>query len=187
MPAEYYKFVYDGGPQWIFGGWPLRNDVSFAVYGWRNEEDTVREAELTIAKKFFDFLDCGLIIKGEWSGKEFTPEQSFMFDLHNEILGLGIILPFQSDEKIKVGPRLRLGSLTTYLTLTQEKDYLVGASYDMNGLKIELAYRCFEQQDIWYFRTSKGFKTNFGKIIPELRLKFTPEEEFVGVGIGLTF
>ena len=183
-PRELYKIVYDGGPRWLFAMTPLKEDLALYLYGWQNEEGTVRKGDLRLIRRFSPNFDAGLVTRGKWSNEKFVPRQDLMFDFHTERVGLGVILPFQSEYDIKIGPRVYFGDLSAYLTLSEKKDHLVGLSYVKEGVKFELAYG---KEDVWYFKTSKGFKTNFGKVVPELRIKVTPDKNFFGIGIGFLF
>lgn len=183
-PRELYKIVYDGGPRWLFAMTPLKEDLALYLCCWQDEEGTVRKGDLRLIRRFSPNFDAGLVTRGKWSKERFTPRQDLTFDFHTERVGLGIIFPFQSEYDIKIGPRVYFGDLSAYLTLSEKKDHLVGLSYAKEGMKFELACG---KEDVWYFKASKGFKTSFGKVVPELRMKFTPNKNFFGVGIAFLF
>lgn len=183
-PLEYYKVTYDGGPKYFLAKLPFEEDFSFMLYGWQNEEATERIGKFRIAKKFSPCFDLTFGLEGEWKKGNFIPKQEVAFDFHKENFGFGVVFPFQSEDKIKIGPRFSIGDFTTYLTLSEENDYCLGLGYAKDGMKFEFAY---DERDIWYFRTSRGFKTNFGKMIPEFRIKVTPDKIFFGIGIGFLF
>ncbi|KPJ55270.1 hypothetical protein AMJ47_00090 [Parcubacteria bacterium DG_72] len=180
---EYYKFVYDGGPTWIFATLPVRENLSLYFRGWQNEEKDIRKGDVRIIKRLLSNFDAGLVFKGDWKNGSFTPKAELMLDFHAGMLGIGALIPFQPEYDLKVGPRIYLDNLSCYLLFSEDNRHCFGLSYQ-KGIKLETAY---ERDDIWYFKASRSFKTKFGFFIPELRLKFTPQESFYGVGLGFRF
>jgi len=181
---EFYKFVYDGGPEWVFAMLPIREDLSLYFQGWQNKEKDVREGDVRIIKRLSSNFDAGLAFKGNWKNESFTPEAKLMLDFHAGIFGIGALIPFQSEESLKVGPRFYFDDLSAYILLSEDNRHRFGLSYQLEKMKLECTY---EKDDIWYLKTSKNFKTKFGFFIPELRLKFTPDEDFYGLGLGFCF
>lgn len=186
FPEHYFKVAYDGGPRWMLFNLPLEDDLALSIQAWQNEESTMRKYNLWLVKEFSPYLDAGLNLEGAWSGGTFTPRSNIGIDLHNENLGFGLIVPLQSDESIKIGPRVKIDDFTAYLTLpfSGETNPVLGLGYKKEGWGIDLAYG---GDETWWLRGSKGFETSFGKVTPELRLKFTEDDTVFGLGIGLTF
>lgn len=189
---EFYKFVYDGGPTWMFVQLPVKDNLSLYFQGWQNEERDIRRGDVRIIKRLSLNFDAGLIFKVDWKNESFTPKAELMLDFHTCMFGIGTLIPLQSERDLKIGPRFYFDDLDTYLLFSEDNRHRFGLSYQMDGIgmvcfkgmKLEGAY---ERDDIWYLNMSRSFKTKFGFFIPELRLKFTPDENFYGVGLGFRF
>ena len=178
--GQFYKLAYDGGPKWALAILPVAKDVSVSFCSWENEMSTDRVFDLTVSKKFTSWLDVALNNEGEWDAGTFTTRQEIAVDFHNTKLGLGVLIPMQSEEEVQVGPRVKINNFTAYATFSEDSDPLYGLSYSKNGARMDVA--CGEE--VTFVRASKCFETKWGTIIPELRTKFTDKENFYGFGIG---
>ena len=139
-------------------------------------------------KRFTSCFDAALKVNNYCLNNLIWTKGYAAFDLHGNLFetpaGIGIHIPFDSKDYIKVGPRISFGNLTTFLTISEKKDHLVGTSYSFGKHKIELAY---SKQDVFSFRTSTLVEFNGTKFFPEFRLKITTENEFFGLGLGFCF
>lgn len=188
-PEGFAKFVYGEDSTWAFVRLPsFEKDFSLSFQAWQNEEGTTKTYTGWLTKRFSSYFDAALVGESCWKNNYSSAKTRTAFDFHGELFGrpagIGLSLPFDSEDEVKIGPRITFGDITTFLTIGEKESCIIGASYCKKGMKIEVAY---DQDEVWYIRTSKSFKTNFGKIYPELRLKVTPEEEFFGFGIGFSF
>ena len=171
---------------------PVKDNLSLYFQGWQNEERDIRKGDVRIIKRLSSNFDAGLLFGGDWKNESFIPKAELMLDFHAGMFGIGALIPFQSEYDLKVGPRFYFDDLSAYLLFSKDNRHRFGLSYKMdgtglacfNGIKIEGAY---EKDEIWHLKTSRSFKTKFGFFIPELRLKFTPDEDFYGVGLGFRF
>ena len=180
---EFYMIAYDDGPSWASISYPTDNFM-FSGFAWQNERRDVRDVSFSIARRLSEDFDLGSVLRGTWEEESFTPRADLVFDFRTSFFSLGALIPFQSEYDIKIGPRFCHKDTTAYLLFSEDSSHIFGLSYMVKSLLIEGAY---EKDDIYYFRTSKGFKTSFGTFVPELRLKFTPTENFYGVGLGFCF
>ena len=103
--GEFYKPIYDGGPTWVFMRVPVKKNLSLYFRGWQNEEKDVREGEVRIIKRLSPNFDAGFIFKGNWKNESFTPGAELMLDFHTSMFGIGALIPFQSEDNLKIGPR----------------------------------------------------------------------------------
>jgi len=182
-PVEFYKLTYDGGPRWALAVIPLSKDLSLSVFHWQNEESTSRSWNLTISKSFSPYFEAALNTILDWDSDTTTAKEEIAFDLHNKICGLGIVIPFQPGENVKIGPRININNLSTYFTFSNDEKPFVGVSWSKKSVcRVDGAYSLENKTS--YARISKSFETRWGSVIPEFRLKFTQSEEFYGIGIG---
>ena len=171
---------------------PVKENLSLYFQGWQNEERDIRKGDVRIIRRLSSNFDAGIVFEGDWKNESFTPKAELMLDFHTGMLGIGALIPFQSEDNLKVGPRFYFDDLSAYFLFSEDNKHRFGLSYQMDGteiscfekVKLECAY---ERDDIWHLKTSRSFKTKFGFFIPELRLKFTPDEDFYGVGLGFRF
>ena len=189
-PDGYIKLVYEGDDS-KFASIRLpafENDFSLYFRAWESKGGDCKKYTGRLIKRFSPFFDAALVSEASLKSGSSISKNRAVFDLHGDFLGnpigIGLFLPFESDEDIKIGPRVSFGDFTTYFTVGKKDQYRLGLSYVKDGIRLDFAY---DEEDIFYCRASKGFKTSFGKIYPELRMKFTPDEEFIGVGIGFKF
>lgn len=182
-PVQFLKVTYDDGPKSVFVNVPAGKDLSVSIFDWQNAESTIRSSDLKMLKRFSSSFDVTLNTQEKWSKGTITLREEAAFDLRIDRFGLGLLIPFQPAEKVKIGPRIKMGDITAYFTISEGADPIYGLSYATNGLRFDIA----RDNAIWYFRTSKDFKSSIGTIIPELRLKFTEEERFTGLAIGIAF
>lgn len=178
-PVHYYKAVYDDGPWYLLAIEPIGDSASASLLDWHSKDDTLIQREVILTKQFpskSPTLESALIADF-WNkdGKE-TSTQSLMLDVSSGHYGLGLIVPFQNNEKPQAGPRVQLGAFTAFLTVVQKSSALSGLSYCKKGARLDLAYG----SGTWFFRASKPI----GNVIPEIRTKFTATESFIGFGIA---
>jgi len=174
-PVPYYKTVYDDGPWYGAGIEPIGKDMSLLAMNWNSKDSVDRLYELALTRRLKKGVDVAYIYEW-WQGTSCTQKGSVMLDLSRDNVGLGIIAPLQNGH-VKFGPRLTAGHFTGYMTLEDGCRPARGISYfGKKGLELDLAY----MGETWYFRASKPV----GKFIPELRTRFTKEENFVGFGLA---
>lgn len=174
VPVEFYKVAYDAGPQWVCINTPLTESSSAIIFGWQDGD--VGLGQIMFTKKFSSYLQANLTTKVT---NEVNNE--LVLDLNYNEFGLGLLLPLSSFEveNFLIGPRVTVGPVSAYSTLSRASKPLYGLSIS-KFFDLDFAYG----RGTCHFRTSKSFATQFGTFIPELRTKFTQEENFYGFGLG---
>lgn len=186
---NYVKLIYEeDGKTGFLALPPIGNDFVVSVCAWQNEESDSEKYTGRLIKIFSPNFDAALMTD-LISKKGVSDIQSRLaFDLHGKFFGLpagiGLYLPFDKEESVKIGPRISVNDFTVYTTVAEEGKYLFGTSYCPKGYKLEVAY---STEEVWYFKASKGFKTSIGNVCPEIRMKFFPDETIFGVGLGIFF
>jgi len=178
-PVHYYKITYDDGPWYWLVIEPASDKTSLAFMRWSDPDADDVLNELSVTKKLGTEMQVGLI-QDTWD-KSSHDSTSLMLDWSNSRFGIGAIAPLHShtDDKTNLSCRVNLGEqFTAYLTLPTSGDdpELYGLGFYPEGACLDLAYG----GRTWFFRASKGID----KYRPELRLKFTRKENFIGIGIG---
>ena len=116
--SEFYKLGYDSGPRFVFVNLPINETINTSVFNWQNEDGSYRLSKLIIVKKFSSWLDGAI---DSITTKD-SLTQNVVADVHWNVLGVGVLLPLQSDESIKVGSRVTVKDLTLYLSTTISED-----------------------------------------------------------------
>jgi hypothetical protein len=142
-----------------------------------------------LIKRLTPYLDTAIKISNYRLDNTTWTKSWASLDLHGKLFnipaGIGVHIPFDAEENVKVGPRMSFGDLSTFLTVSEGKDHLAGASYSFGKHKVEVTYG---DQDVWFFRTSTLIELSKGKkLFPGLRLKITPEDEVLGLTFLLCF
>ena len=176
QPASYYKLIYDDGPWYAYGAFPLPGETSLSYNHWQSEDGHVREEQFFLAKSVSRQLD--LTLEAEvWANGPCHSRQELAFDWHSGSYGLAVILPIQPAEEPKLGLRYKQGNCQLFLTARNNTKPLYGFTYLLpKGSRVEVAYG----DKVWYARAS----CQAGQYFPELRTKFTPDETFIGCGLG---
>ena len=188
--SGFAKFVYGEDSKIAYVRLPaFKTDISLAFQAWENSEGTAKEYSGWLIKRFTPNLDAALIGTNYWVNGETFAKTFAAFDFHGKLFdrptGIGFLLPFDKEDFAKVSPRITFGNITTFLTLSEEKNsYLLGASHSKDGMKVEVAY---DNNEIWHLRVSKSIKINEMELFPEFRLKATEKENYFGFGIGFCF
>lgn len=179
--VEFFKGVYDGGPRWVYANIPVNQKVAVSIFSWQNKDNTDRLIQLKLVKNFSSWLDVTL--NTDINGKNGLTGQDMGIDLRYNGFGLGSTIPLMAErvEGIKVGPRVQVNNFVGYLTVMKNVKPAYGVSY-VGKVRVDVSYETGSKN--WICRTSKGFKTSFGTLIPEIRTKFTPNENFYGFGVG---
>lgn len=175
-PVEFYKVAWDDGPYWFLAIEPLGNDTALTLFNWNSEGCDEQLYEVALTKRYPEKgLEVAAIADAN-KGERDTLR--LMLDWSQGRFGIGAVVPADSRDPLKVGARYTTGKLTWYLSGTEAgtSPTAVGVSYCEKGAKLELA----RSGETWFFRASKPA----GKLIPELRIKFTEEESFVGFGLA---
>lgn len=176
--VEFFKGVYDGGPRWVYANIPVNQKVAVSIFSWQNKDNTDRLMQLKLVKNFSSWLDVTLntdIGNDGLTGQDIGIDLRFGYGF-----GLGSTIPLRV-EGIKVGPRVQAKNFAGYLTVMKNVKPAYGLSY-VGKVRVDVSYETASK--IWIWRTSKGFNTFFGTLIPETRMKFTPQENFYGFGVG---
>jgi len=154
----FIKFIYGEDAKTAYVRLPaFDNDFSLAFQSWQNTEGTSKKYIGRLVKRFTPNLDVALVGTSYWvKGNTFTKTRA-AFDFHGKFFdrpaGIGFSLPFDSEDFAKVSPRMTFGNITTFLTLSKERNsYLLGASHSKDGTKIEVAY---DNKEIWHLRISQ--------------------------------
>jgi len=168
---------------------PDFNDLTFFFVNKQNRDFTSKSYSGRIIKRFSSYFDASLMTTKYWIGDDSFEKTVTRLDFHGELfdmpVGLGLSLPLDKREVIKVCPRISFGDLITYLTVSEKnKDYILGADYRKWGASFGVAY---DNKDIWHVRISKNIKVRKRNFFPEFRLKITPETEVFGFGLGMSF
>ncbi len=187
---NYVKLIYEEDGKTSFLALPLiENDFVFSICAWQNEKSDSEKYTGRLIKRFSPNFDAAIMT--DFISKKGVSDISsrLTFDLHGKLFnlpaGIGLYLPFNEEESVRVSPRISVNDFTVYATIAEENKYLFGASYcPKAGYKLETAY---STEEIWYFKVSKGFKTSIGNVCPELRMRFLPDETFFGIGLGIFF
>jgi hypothetical protein len=181
-PTELYKVTSDDGPWWVLTWLPVKEDVSLYLYGWQGQKSEDRTTQIILAKKATDWLDLDFRLEERWSQAGSVAKQEPGLDLHWKNLGLGILLPLQKDEDIRLGPRVMVGNLTAYATWCESDsdNFVLGLSYTFKQIALTVEGSYDPASEVSQFRMNRVFKTKFGSFVPELRLKETPSDTFVG-------
>jgi len=187
---NYVKLIYEEGDKTGFVALPpVGDDFVFSLCAWQNEEGDREKYTGRLIRRFSPYFDAALITDLISEKGVSDIDNRLVFDLHGELFGLpagiGLSLPFSEEQSIKVGPRITVNDLSFFTTIAERGEYLFGTSYcPKSGYKLEVAY---STEEIWYFKASKGFKTSIGNVCPEIRMKFFPDEQVFGVGLGIFF
>lgn len=182
------KAIFDKDATIMIAKFPeFKNNFSLLLSTCKNQEGLETQTGRFI-KKFTPNFDAALKINNYTFDNSAWTKSYAAFDLHGNMLetpaGIGIHIPFDNEDNIKVGPRISFGNLTSFLTVSEDKDYVVGATYRFDKNKIDLAY---SKKEIWSFRISTLVEFKKTKFFPELRLKITPEDTLLGFGLGFCF
>lgn len=188
--SNYVKLIYEeDGKTGFLALPPIENDFVVSFCAWQNENGDSEKYTGRLIKRFSSSFDAALMTDFISKKGVSDIQNKLVFDLHGEVFGLpagiGLYLPFDEEESVKVGPRISVRDFTVYTTVAEEGKYLFGASYCPKvGYKLEAAY---STEEVWYFKASKGFKTSIGNVCPEIRMKFFPDDTVLGVGLGIFF
>ncbi len=199
--GEFFKAAYDGGPRWFSASIPAPGNTvveldlddflktgsqktGFFFCFWQNEKNTESLLQARIMRQISANLD--IIFNIEISKNKISGDVGI--DFRYKRLGLGVITPLDVDNGgiAKFGPRLNLNPISLYFTTTSKGKggkFISGIRYS-GKVVIDIAYASQKSNETWFFRASKGIKSSFGTLIPEIRTKFTPEENFYGIGLG---
>ncbi len=174
-PVHYYKYVRDGDGSWYLLAIEPSKDrkSSILLFNWNSEDNTESLYEISWARQLSPNIQVGLI--GDLVNPGSEKLLTGMVDFNRGNLSLGVIIPFEADGKLRIGPRFGFANLTAYATLTDDSKPLLGISYHHNGC-IDLT----QGGGTWWFRASKAV----GKVTFELRTKFTKDDSFVGFGVA---
>lgn len=183
--VQFYKVTVEEDNRWACASVPigLKKDVSLALLIWENDEGTCESRVINLAKRFSENFDASLLSVDMFGDQiPSSLNQYVMLDLRGTYIKLGTVIPLDSREKIKIGPRVEIKNLGFYASLSEDSQPFWGISYNLKGTQFDFAYST--DSEINFFRVSRGFQTRFGTIVPELRTRFTENENFIGVGIG---
>ena len=169
---------------------PDYNDITFFFISCQNRDFTSKSYSGRMIKRFSPNLDVSLLGTKYWTSDDSSFEKiEARFDIHGNLfelpVGIGVSLPFDEGDSVKISPRITFRELATYLTISEEKNnYLLGVDYKKWGACFGAAY---DSKDVWHVRISKNVKVNKRNFFPEFRLKITSEEEVFGLGFGMSF
>jgi hypothetical protein len=175
---EFYKVAWDDGPWYGLANLPVGKTDSVCLTHWRDNSCEMTQDQLIYAHKVSNQLNVALNVEF-WGGND--DRQDVVVDWHPKgKFGLGLWVPLQEDKEAKIGPSYKLGRFTGFATLGTEgrcRVYGISRSLEKGG-QIDLAND--PKADIWWLRAS----VKQGKFFPELRLKKTSSETFVGFAVG---
>ncbi len=176
--SEFIKIGYDGGPRFLCFNLPAGKTASICVFNWQDKKGDNSLTELFVAKSIKPWLDVAL--DTTFAGE--SPVHNLAIDVRYKIAGLGMIFPLSFEDAF-FGPRFDINNLSVFLTASTAKDTknICGVSYILYGVAVEVAYG----GEKLFFRTSKGFSSRVGTLIPEIRTSFSKEEKKYGFALGL--
>jgi hypothetical protein len=188
-PNNYMKLIYEeDGKTGFLSLPPIGNDFVVSVQAWQNQRSDSEKYTGRLIKRFSPNFDAALMTDFISKKGVSDIDSRLVLDLHGDLFGLpagiGLYLPFDEQESVKMGPRIGISDFTVFTTVAKEGKYLFGATYAKTGCKVEVAY---STEEVFYVRASKGFKTSIGRICPEIRMRFLPNDQIFGVGLGIFF
>jgi len=186
---NYIKLIYgEKGSTAFVALPPIGNDFVISFQAWQDGKNDKKKYTGRLIRRFSPHLDAALIAEFALIEGVSNIDNKLVFDLHGELFGLpagiGLSLPLDEKESVKVGPRISMDDFAFYATIAEKNEYIFGATYARSSYKVEVAY---STEDILHVRASKGFKTSVGKVCPEIRMKFLPDEEVFEFGLGIFF
>ena len=173
------KGIYDAGPSSALAVGKISDRSSAMIWAWNSEDGKCNFVETAISSKVISGVEVGLIHDNCKDGPD---KNSVMLDLSaKKDLGLGVIIPIgANDASVSFGPRLRSGDWTGYAAVAEGSKPLFGIGRYKNGLSLDLA----RGKDQFWFRVSKPFYQDKVRITPELRVRCSKGEEFIGFGVA---
>jgi hypothetical protein len=172
-PFVYSKAAYDGGPWYALQILPVGKKASLTLNRWADDTNGLVQNEAILSCSAAPKLDVALSVEKWQGGADAT---DVVFDLHQGKLGLGVHIPLLGDDVVKLGPRVSFGNFTAYSTFPLDGGpRLYGLTHTKHDLEVDVAFgnqTTFVRASYW--------KRN---LVPELRLKFTHEETFVGFAL----
>lgn len=174
FPGYYSKLAYDAGPWFALQIVPLGKSASLTMCRWQSENGQLVQNEVAISSRLNKSVDVALNVEKWQGGRDAT---DVVLDLHQGKLGLGVHLPLLGDDTVKLGPRIGFGNFTAYATVPLDGGpRLYGLTHTKHDLEVDVAFgnqTTFARASYWR-----------GNVVPELRLKFTHEETFIGFALA---
>ena len=170
-----------------------------AVYYLRSELTSSLHGALTVAEGKSDLSVYRLIWQkpGDLFGGKFNAairaenrqigegKDYATLDYSKGMFGVAGYIPLDSDGFYQICPRISVGELTGYLTLSEQKDYFcAGASWFSSIGTVEIAW---DRNDVVYLQCSKKFKIGSIALYPEPRMKIMRNSEAYEFGLGIAF
>ena len=186
--SPYIKGIWEQDGITAFAALPAIDDFGISVQAWQSQDSDSQKFIGRFIRGLTPNIDVALL--SEFASKKGVSDinNRVLLDLHGELFGLpagiGFSVPLDEKESFKVGPRIGVADFTFFATAADEGKYVLGTTFSRAGYKLEVAY---DTGDIWYAKLGKGFKTSIGKVCPEFRAKFLPNEQVYGFGVGLFF
>jgi hypothetical protein len=118
-------------------------------------------------------------------GPSFPDRYDLGVDFHYDVFGIGMVVPFQPDEKIKIGIRGGLGSFTAFITAPLPVKDIKSPNYGLTyggWFKVEASY-CPDTK-VGVVRASKFFSIlDWGTFGPEIRTQFSTDQNSIGMAL----
>ena len=170
----FYQVDVEGDSQFIYISQPVSDKLSLELYDWHGQGSYLHEVGVTIRAN--QNLQVALIHD---QAKASSAEHSLMVDWQKGKIGLGVLVPLDSEKDVLAGPRVKLSpTLTACATLGEGRRPLVGLTYYRSGNCLLAAY----SDETWWIRASK----QYGPWIPELRYKRRAGENVFGISLAWT-
>lgn len=177
--AVIYKIGYDGEPYFSRLNIPYCATGNILLFG--SQGNKAQFYKIIAVKSLLPILDVALEANFDSAGLK----QSLAFDSHWRNVGLGLVSPLKpSSDGLAISPRLEIKGFRLFFSakpLAEKPGSLYGITYgNWRGFTPEIAYG----SDTLFFRLSYVLKTDYGKLCPQFRTKFTKEKSTIGFALG---
>lgn len=184
-PIYYYKLCYDTHRnKWAALSIPLGKEkkTNFLAFAWTDAKNNNQMLYGNLATQLGKF-NFGAEVTQTWDNKEvFDPQFATTIEFNNGKVGLSSVVNLNDLRETKIGANANFRDFTAYLTTPlKDLETIFGLTY--NGkIRLDLAYN--PETKKYFARLNKGIKTSHGTVLPELRVEFSKDKQFYGVGLG---
>lgn len=131
-----------------------------------------------LSNRFNKNVDVALNVE-RWHGSSDCADA--VIDLHKGSFGLSIKQSL-TGSTTKIGTRMKLGNFTAYTTVPLDGGpRLYGLTHQKHDLEIDVAYLDNQATLVPTFIRASYWR---GNVVPELRLKFSHEENIIGFALA---
>lgn len=174
--GPYYTAAREKGSWFACATYPI-GSVSTTYFHWQDDEGKSTQDQVILVQSLNKRIDLALdadICKGG----DLIHHQNVSIDWHTGYGedGIGIMIPLQESEGIKLGVRKTLGQVTTFATLNEKSTPVYGVTLCQKWGKIDVAYG----HEDWNMRISKSSK----EWTQEARFNFAQNETTIGFRVA---